>query len=130
MSEFDQDQQHEDGTLRFLPSRLNSQPVVIGGLTADEMWLTVFSSSAVGFVIGIPLAFFVTPAMPVICALAGGTLGLLVMARILRRWKRGRPETWVYRRVQWLMAEFGPTSMNSAGLVIRTGSWTCRRRQQ
>ncbi|RML61623.1 hypothetical protein APX70_07277, partial [Pseudomonas syringae pv. maculicola] len=32
MSELQHDQ-HEDGTLRFLPSRLNNQPVVIGGLT-------------------------------------------------------------------------------------------------
>ena len=31
----------QDGTLSFLPTRLNRQPVVIGGLTADEMWITV-----------------------------------------------------------------------------------------
>ena len=33
----------QDGTLSFLPTRLNRQPVVIGGLTADEMWITVFT---------------------------------------------------------------------------------------
>lgn len=122
--------QHDDGTLLFLPSRLNNQPVVIGGLTADEMWVTVFGSAGVGLVIGIPLAFFVTPAMPVVTALAGGTAGLLIAARVLRRLKRGRPETWLYRRAQWLIAEQGPTFMNSARLVIRTGAWTCKRRGQ
>lgn len=28
----------DDGTLIFLPVRLNNQPVIMGGLTADEMW--------------------------------------------------------------------------------------------
>lgn len=121
--------QHEDGTLQFLPSRLNTQPVVIGGLTADEMWATIFGSAALGFVIGIPFAFFVTPAMPVICALVGGTLGLLVAARILRRLKRGRPETWLYRQTQLLVAQLGPSMMNTSRLVLRSGAWTCKRGQ-
>lgn len=33
--------QLDDGTLRFLPNRLNRQPVIVLGLTADEMWLSV-----------------------------------------------------------------------------------------
>lgn len=128
MSELQQDQ-HEDGTLRFLPSRLNNQPVVIGGLTADEMWVTVFGCSGLGFFIGLPFAFFVTPSMPVLGALVGGTLGLLIAARVLRRLKRGRPETWVYRKLQLQIALHGPSSFNTANLVIRSGNWTCRRRE-
>ncbi|MFA0921851.1 MULTISPECIES: TIGR03750 family conjugal transfer protein [Pseudomonas syringae group] len=129
MSELQHDQ-HEDGTLRFLPSRLNNQPVVIGGLTADEMWVTVFGCSGFGFVIGLPLAFMITPSMPVVCALIGGTLGLLIAARVLRRLKRGRPETWFYRKLQLRLATFGPVSLNNANLVIQSGNWTCRRRAQ
>ncbi|KAA8684548.1 MULTISPECIES: TIGR03750 family conjugal transfer protein [Pseudomonas syringae group] len=129
MSELQHDQ-HEDGTLRFLPSRLNNQPVVIGGLTADEMWVTVFGCSGLGFAIGLPLAFVITPSMPVVGALAGGTLGLLIAARVLRRLKRGRPETWIYRTLQLQVATLGPVSLNNAHLVIRSGNWTCRRREQ
>ncbi|WP_122417202.1 TIGR03750 family conjugal transfer protein [Pseudomonas viridiflava] len=129
MTELQQDQ-HEDGTLRFLPSRLNNQPVVIGGLTADEMWVTVFGFSGFGFVIGLPLAFMVTPSMPVVCALLGGTLGLAIASRVLRRLKRGRPETWIYRKLQLQIATLGPTSFNNANLVIRSGNWTCRRSEQ
>lgn len=128
MSDLQQDQ-HEDGTLTFLPSRLNNQPVVIGGLTADEMWATISVSSAAGFAIGIPFAFFITPAMPIVGALIGGTLGLMVMARVLRRLKRGRPETWLYRQVQLLIAQQGPSSLNG-GLVLRSGAWSCKRRGQ
>ncbi|RMO93513.1 hypothetical protein ALQ32_200158 [Pseudomonas syringae pv. tagetis] len=129
MTELQKDQ-HEDGTLRFLPSRLNNQPVVIGGLTADEMWATVFGCSGIGFAIGLPLAFVITPSMPVVCALLGGTLGLAIASRILRRLKRGRPETWIYRKLQLVVATLGPTSFNSANLVIRSGNWTCRRSEQ
>ncbi|RMV67001.1 TIGR03750 family conjugal transfer protein [Pseudomonas caricapapayae] len=129
MSELQHDQ-HEDGTLRFLPSRLNNQPVVIGGLTADEMWVTVFGCSGLGFAIGLPLAFVITPSMPVVGALAGGTLGLLIAARVVRRLKRGRPETWIYRTLQLQVATLGPVSLNNAHLVIRSGNWTCRRREQ
>ncbi|MBX8588608.1 TIGR03750 family conjugal transfer protein [Pseudomonas cichorii] len=126
----DQQDQFEDGTLRFLPSRLNTQPVVIGGLTADEMWMTISGCAGTGFIVGIPLAFFTTPAMPVILALAGGTVGLLVAARILRRWKRGRPETWLYRQAQWLIAQHGPRALNAGKLVVRSGAWTSKRMVQ
>lgn len=37
-----------DGTLIFLPGRLNNQPVIMGGLTADEMWTTLLFSIVAG----------------------------------------------------------------------------------
>lgn len=119
----------DDGTLRFLPSRLNHQPVIIGGLTADEMWLTIGLSAGAGLLGGIPLAFMVTPAMPLLGALVCGALGLSVGARVLRRLKRGRPETWLNRQSQLALAEYGPTSFNSARLVLRSGAWLCKRRR-
>ncbi|MCR3861671.1 TIGR03750 family conjugal transfer protein, partial [Pseudomonas aeruginosa] len=35
------EQQHvrADGTVTFLPHRLNRHPVVVRGLTADELWI-------------------------------------------------------------------------------------------
>lgn len=115
---------HEDGTLRFLPNRLNTQPVVVGGLTTDEMFATVGICAAFGFAIGIPFAFFVTPAMPIFAALVCGALGLVSAGRILRRWKRGRPETWLWRQVEWRLAHWG---LAGRRLVIRSGTWTCKR---
>ncbi|MCO8166212.1 TIGR03750 family conjugal transfer protein [Pseudomonas sp. 21LCFQ02] len=120
----------EDGTLQFLPNNLNRQPVVMGGLTADEMWSTLGLSGVAGLLLGIPIAFaFGNPALVIAGGLVGGALGLTVASRILRRMKRGRPDTWFYRRVQLLIALHLPflPFWNNLGLVIRSGAWSCRR---
>jgi len=114
----------EDGTLRFLPNRLNTQPIVVGGLTTFEMFATIGVCSAAGFIIGLPLAFVVNPAMPILCMLGVTCLGLTVASRLLRRWKRGRPETWLWRQVEWKLAHWG---LAGRRLVIRSGAWTVKR---
>ncbi|RMT95166.1 hypothetical protein ALP39_200313 [Pseudomonas marginalis pv. marginalis] len=117
----------EDGTLSFLPTRLNDQPAVIGGLTVDEMWGTVLFSGAVGMVLGIAFSILTHVwALIIVGALAGGVLGLTVASRLLRRWKRGRPDTWLYRKIQLTLAQHFPT-WNNARLITRSGAWTCRR---
>ncbi len=45
-----------DGTVAFLPHRLNRHPVVVRGLTADELWVCAGLSGAAGLSVGIPLA--------------------------------------------------------------------------
>ncbi|MDR6680155.1 TIGR03750 family conjugal transfer protein [Pseudomonas oryzihabitans] len=114
----------EDGTLRFLPNHLNNQPVVIGGLTTFEMFATMGVCGAFGFIVGIPLAFFINPAMPILCMLGCACLGLSVANRLLRRWKRGRPETWLWRQAEWKLAHWG---LGGRRLVIRSGAWTVKR---
>lgn len=53
-----------DGTVSFLPNRLNRHPVVVRGLTADELWICSGLSAVVGLAAGIALAFaFSTIAM-------------------------------------------------------------------
>lgn len=117
----------EDGTLSFLPTRLNSQPVVIGGLSADEMWITLLLTSTGGLILGTTLAILTQVwALIIPCGLAGGALGLSIASKLLRRWKRGKPDTWLYRRLQLSVAEYLPT-YNTARLITHTGAWTCRR---
>lgn len=120
----------EDGTLSFLPVRLNNQPVVMGGLTADEMWATVALSASAGVAVGILLAvLFANWALIFVGALVGGVLGLTIASRVLRQLKRGRPETWLYRQLQLNIALHFP-AWSSAGLITRTGAWTCRRTER
>lgn len=117
----------DDGTLIFLPVRLNNQPVIMGGLTADEMWATLAISADSGLIIGI-LAAILTHiwALIIATAMLFAILGLTLSSRFLRRWKRGRPDTWLYRQMQLSIARYLPT-WNKAHLITRTGAWTCRR---
>ncbi len=117
----------KDGTLDFLPHNLNRQPIVMGGLTADEMWGTVGACGGGGVILGIPVSFFFgNPSLFIACALVGGALGLTVASRILRKMKRGRPDTWFYRQFQFYMAQHLPF-LGGFQLVTRDGAWTCRR---
>ena len=117
--------------MTFLPSRLNRQPVIVRGLTADELWLTVALSAAVGFALGVPLAI-VTRSLATAPALivAAVAVGIFVGGGIIRRLKRGRPDTWLYRMIEWQLCLKIPRlsgQLKLGPLITRTGPWTVRR---
>jgi conjugative transfer region protein (TIGR03750 family) len=125
-----QDVKH-DGTVTFLPHHLNRQPVVVRGLTADELWICAGLSAAAGVALGIPLAWLtsavaVVPTVTVIAVAAGVFVG----GSVLRRQKRRRPETWLYRQLEWWIATHYPTFaayLGGTSLITRSGHWTTRR---
>ena len=120
-----------DGTVSFLPHRLNRQPVIVRGLTANELWISVGASAAVGLVIGLTIAISfgrlaLAPTVIVVCVAAGLFFG----GGILRRHKRGRPDTWLYRQLQWWARQHAPLMSRLLGgedLIVRAGYWTTRR---
>lgn len=120
-----------DGTVNFLPHRLNRQPVVVRGLTADELWITVGITGVAGLLAGIPLGAMtgqigMVPTSILICI----CLGIFIGGGILRRQKRGRPETWLYRQIQWQIRVRYPVLSDMLGgshLITRSGYWTTRR---
>src|SRR3989344_5644522 len=80
-----------DGTVTFLPHRLNRHPVVVRGLTADELWGCCGLSGAAGLLIGAPLSWvFRTIAIAPTFVVLGVALGIFVGGGILRRLNRGR----------------------------------------
>jgi conjugative transfer region protein (TIGR03750 family) len=115
----------------FLPHRLNRQPVIVRGLTADELWITVGLSAACGLALGIVLAilfgsFPLAPTMAVLFV----AIGLVAGGGLLRRLKRGRPDTWLYRQMQCQLAQRIPALSGYVGaseLITRSGVWTTRR---
>lgn len=123
-----------DRLVTFLPHRLNRQPVIVRGLTADELWACAAMSGAVGLAVGIPVAWLSrTLAMAPTCVAAAVVLGIFVGGGFLRRQKRGRPETWLYRYLQWWLAVRHPglaSLLGAHGLVTRTGWWTVRRSRE
>lgn len=119
-----------DGTVLFLPHRLNRQPVVVRGLTADELWICCALSAGAGLLLGLPVALLLsTIALAPTFVLIGITLGIFVGGGMLRRLKRGRPETWLYRQMQWRLATLPPYDRwtGGASLITRSGVWSVRR---
>jgi len=120
-----------DALVTFLPHRLNRQPVVVRGLTADELWICAGLSAAVGLVLGLLLAGMVSSiAMVPTMIVAGIALGVFVGGGFLRKQKRGRPDTWLYRHLQWRLALRYPALAAHLGgrrLITRSGWWTMRR---
>ncbi|WP_324777715.1 TIGR03750 family conjugal transfer protein [Ralstonia pickettii] len=120
-----------DALVTFLPHRLNRQPVVVRGLTADELWICAGLSAAAGLVLGVPLAWLTRSiAMVPTLIVAGIALGVFVGGGFLRSQKRGRPETWLYRQLQWRLTLRYPVlaaHLDGRRLVTRTGWWSTRR---
>ena len=76
-----------DGLVTFLPHRLNRHPVVVRGLTADELWVCAGLSGAAGLVAGVPLAWLThSIAMVPTLIVAGIGVGVFVGGGLLRRW--------------------------------------------
>jgi conjugative transfer region protein (TIGR03750 family) len=120
-----------DGLVSFLPHRLNRQPVVVRGLTADELWICASLSGLLGMAIGVPLAWATrSVAMVPTLIVAGIALGVFVGGGFLRREKRGRPDTWLYRQLQWQLATRGfalAAWVGGQSLIVRSGRWSTRR---
>ncbi|MDF2792407.1 TIGR03750 family conjugal transfer protein [Pseudomonas sp. SMSB3] len=115
-----------DGTLTFLPERLNRDPAVLRGLTNDEMWVALIVGAALGVILGSPLAVATASiaTLPT-CMLLCMALVLLGGGKLLRRAKRARPETWLYRRLQWHLAVHW--GIGTHQLILHSGPWTVRR---
>ena len=120
-----------DGTVMFLPHRLNRHPVVVRGLTAGELWICCGLSGAAGLLVGAPLSWlFSTIAIAPTFIVLGIAFGVFIGGGILRRQKRGRPDTWLYRQLQWRIATRYPLVAGWIGghaLITRSGRWSNRR---
>lgn len=120
-----------DGTVAFLPHRLNRQPAIVRGLTADELWITVGLSAIAGGLLGMPLAWLTRSiAIAPTLVMVSIATGIFVGGTLLRRQKRGRPDTWLYRQWQWWLrghAPFLARWIGAQALIMRSGAWTVHR---
>jgi conjugative transfer region protein (TIGR03750 family) len=123
----------EDGTVNFLPNRLNRQPVIVRGLTADELWLTVAITGLLGLGLGIVVALLTGQiGMAPTTVLVSIAAGVFIGGSLLRRKKRGRPDTWLYRQMQWQLKQRMPMLGKLTGgqtLITLTSSWEVKREQ-
>ena len=115
-----------DGTLVFLPERLNRDPAILRGLTNDEMWVALGTGAVIGLLMGVPLAIATASiAIAPTGMIAGMALVLFAGGTLLRRAKRARPETWLYRKLEWVLAS--RWRLGCGSLILHSGAWTVRR---
>jgi len=121
---------HED-TVVFVPERLNRDPIVVRGLTSDEVLLAAGMGAALGIPMGLVLWLSTgeIALLPTCLFLLGPFVTLFFGGAGLRRLKRGKPDTWVYRLLHFkLMRRFGLTF--GQALTTRSGHWTIRRTER
>lgn len=111
-------------TIEFMPDRLNAEPVVFRGFTTPELGITTLLSIFGGLIIAIPIMPFlgwvalptISLLMPLITIILGG--------RLLARFKRGKPENYLYRRIEWFLSSCG---VGSNRLICRSQVLSLRR---
>ncbi|MCG7601781.1 TIGR03750 family conjugal transfer protein [Halomonas sp. McH1-25] len=95
-------------SIYFIPRRINDPPVVFRGMTLREVGIMAVTGFLVGLLPGIALAVVMgMPAMAptVAVALMAGALG--VGGTIMRRLRRGRPSSLLYRQITYKLASQG-----------------------
>lgn len=112
-------------TIAFVPTRLNKAPIVFRGMTGREVGLVSIGSLLLGVLPGLIgwWAVGMIAMVPTVMAIVAGT-AIWFGGTMMRRLRRGRPETWLYRRMQWAAAQRG---FNTAGLIIKTATYRVRR---
>ena len=94
-------------TIRFLPDRLNSEPVVFRGFTTHEMGLAALAGAGAGLLLSLPLVWF------------GG--------RWMARLKRGKPENWLWQRLETKKRRLG---MGNPKLIVDARGWSVKRNRR
>ncbi len=111
----------------ILADRLNAEPVIFRGCTSSELGLIVGFANVVWLPLSLLLAWLLG-AITMGFGIAGvGVVATgVVMATVLQRIKRGRPEGYYQ---QWLRIRLQSMSLYRAPWVLRTGAWDIGRTQ-
>lgn len=114
--------------IAFIPKRLNEPPVVFRGMTGREVVLMAAIGFATGLPVGIVIAWLlgVVAMVPTVAfATAGGAIWF--GGTIMRRLRRGRSTTWLYRNLHWRLASAGFPIGEGAALITNSTVYRIRR---
>lgn len=112
----------------FLPNRLNRQPVIFRGMTNTELFTLAGFGGVIGLVVGILVAIVFgdwiwIPTIMLLMPLATVMLG----GKTITRLKRGKPETWLLRYLDWTKARWIATPYYINPNVDTAYFWSSRR---
>ncbi|GEN23119.1 membrane protein [Halomonas cupida] len=115
-------------TIEFIPSRLNATPVVFRGMTGKELVVCTLAGLVAFIPVGlIGWAVVGMGAMVPTCMFVGAGLSLWFGGTFMRRLRRGRPSSWVYRKIQWQLQKAGLPVPGGNELIQASIRWRIRR---
>ncbi|WP_387466261.1 TIGR03750 family conjugal transfer protein [Photorhabdus sp. RM323S] len=114
-------------TIRFLPDRLNAEPVVFRGFTTPELGWTALTGLIAGTVIGLLLTPVTGWVMIPTVALIAPLLLIAFGGKYLARVKRGKPENYLYRQLEVKKRRYG---LGDPSLIVTSQRWSLRRRHR
>lgn len=89
-------------TITFIPERLNKQPSVYRGMTISELFIVAAIGVGIGMLIGIiTMLFYPNWVMIPTCMVIMGFLSIRFGGLYVSRLKRGKPDTWLERFVEF-----------------------------
>ncbi|MFZ7230578.1 TIGR03750 family conjugal transfer protein [Avibacterium avium] len=110
--------------IQFLPTRLNREATVYGGMTVPEFGIAAAIGFGVGVVIGIMLwaigaSWIFVPALAMLLCIIFVLIGKVLVARI----KRGKPEAYLNRLIEARIDSL----LGGNKFIRRAGFWATRR---
>ena len=107
-------------SIDFIPRRINDPPVVFRGMTLREVGVMAIAGFLAGLLPGITLAIVTgMPAMAPTVAVALMALTLGAGGTIMRRLRRGRPPSLLYRQITYTLAAQG-IALGGERLITRS----------
>ncbi|OOF81979.1 hypothetical protein BKG92_07615 [Rodentibacter ratti] len=116
----------KEQTIPFLPTRLNREASVYGGLSVSEFMLTAAIGFTSGAVLGLLCCFalgfdfwLLIPALAMLLCILSVVIGKVIIARL----KRGKPEAYLNRVIEVKLDGV----LGGSRFISRQGSWSIRR---
>lgn len=117
-------------SIDFIPKRINDPPVVFRGMTLREVMLMAGAGFGICLVPGIVLAVIAgMPALAPTVAFLGMAGALGVGGTLMRRLRRGRPPSLLYRQIAWALATRG-ISLGAERLITRSSVYRLGRERR
>lgn len=116
------------GTIEWVPKRLNTAPVVFRGMTGREVGMMTALGLAIFSPLGVLAAIvFGKIAIVPTVAFAGAGITLYFGGTIMRRLRRGRPTSLLYRQLQFSLARKVRIQLAGENLITHSTRYSIKR---
>ena len=116
----------KEQTIPFLPTRLNRESRVYGGLSVSEFMLAAAMGFILGAVLGLLCCFalgfdfwLLIPSLAMLFCILSVVIGKVIIARL----KRGKPEAYLNRMIEVKLDGL----LGGNRFISRQGTWSIRR---